>query len=123
MYVVQSLEIEVNGDTKDNGSTVSFATSTGENIYICCYYDITLRKSPPTLYEIFTSGILESLRVSINRSIYGRDYLNYSVPHSKKQNIHKYRCATNYTFTEVELKYCKFCSVKVFFFPVCNKGK
>ena len=94
----------MNNNVKKNGSTVYFALSTDESISVSCYYGVTLWMNPPSLSEISSNG-RTNLDVSHITDEHFHSHLEYSVPRSKKQGIHKYRCAADNIFTEVALSY------------------
>ena len=104
----QSLEIRVNNEVKKNGSTVQLASFTNTDISISCYYDYYGGSEPPTFSEVGSTRELPSTR-RINE--YGRHYLEYVIPRSEKQSIHRYKCATSSTFVQVVLNYSHNCKL------------
>ena len=85
----------MNENLKDNGSTVNFQPHTEKSIFLDCYYDITLKRSNPNIFEVNLSGEnIKPLNTIRNTSKYGKLYIRYQVPDSEKINFHSYGCAT-----------------------------
>ena len=106
MFVVDglTLEIQVNGERSANGSTVRLQEYTEETISIRCYYDVTLKSSNPTLCDATNGRHVLDVEHSYDSTNY---YIQYNVPHSEREERHRYVCQATSILVDVTLVYSK----------------